>query len=278
MVEIGQVNRLGVIKIVDFGVYLDGKQLGEILLPSRYVPQGCKLSDWITVFIYRDSDDLLIATTELPLARVGECACLKVTDITGIGAFLDWGLPKDLLVPYNMMYRPMQLEQSYVVYLMLDPQTDRIVATSKLDEVLREESDDFVPKQEVDLLIWGQTDLGYKAVINNTHLGLIYKNEVFKPLRYGQRLKGYIKAIRPDNRIDLSLQQSFRQTLDELSQKIIDDLTAKGGTSKLTDKSPPEEIYYKFGVSKKAFKKTLGKLYKDRLIVIEKDQITLVKQ
>ena len=271
------MNRLCVVSTVDFGVYLDGKQLGEILLPKSQVPENTKPGTWLTVFIYTDSDDRLIATSKKPAAQVGECAYLKVKDVNKYGAFLDWGLDKDLFVAYNAMYRTMEAGRSYVVYLYLDEQTNRVAASSKLDEVLSETSTEFEQKQQVDLLIWGTSKLGYKAVIEQSHLGLIFKNEVLKPLKVGQKVKGYIKQIRSDGKIDLSLQGSFRDTLDELSQKIVDDLNAKGGTSYITDKSSPDEIYHKFAVSKKAYKKTLGKLYKDRLILIEKDKILLVK-
>ncbi len=275
MVEIGRVNRLMVINEVDFGVYLDGKQLGDILLPTKECPDGCKRNDWLTVFIYRDSEDRLIATTTMPRVMVGECAYVKVKEVNNTGAFLDWGLPKDLLVPYSEMYRPMEAGRFYVVYLYVDEKSQRIAATSKLDGVLEETTHSLAPKQEVELIIWGRSNLGYKAVINHTYLGLIFNSEVFKPLNIGQSLKGYIKNIRDDGKIDLTLQNSFRQVLDELSEKILSDLEAKGGTSLITDKSSADEIYHKFGVSKKAYKKTLGKLYKERKIVIEKDKITL---
>ena len=276
MVEIGKINNLQVLKNLEHGIYLDGEHLGEILMPSRYVPENCEVGDSLEVFIYLDSADLLIATTEEPYAMVGECTYLKVVDVNQAGAFLDWGLPKDLLVPYSEQISPMEVGKSYTVLVFLDKNTDRIAATQRLDTYLSEEAQYFKPEQAVDLLIFGKTDLGYKAVINNTHIGLIYKNEVFQPLTHGEKLKGYIKIIRPDRKIDLCLQLPGKDALDDLSSRIIDHLKNNDGVSTLTDKSSPEDIYENFGVSKKNYKKAIGKLYKKRLIRIEKDKITLL--
>jgi len=276
MVEIGKINNLQVLKNLEHGIYLDGEHLGEILMPSRYVPENCEVGDSLEVFIYLDSADLLIATTEEPYAMVGECTYLKVVDVNQAGAFLDWGLPKDLLVPYSEQISPMEVGKSYTVLVFLDKNTDRIAATQRLDTYLSEEAQYFKPEQAVDLLIFGKTDLGYKAVINNTHIGLIYKNEVFQPLTDGEKLKGYIKIIRPDRKIDLCLQLPGKDALDDLSSRIIDHLKNNDGVSTLTDKSSPEDIYENFGVSKKNYKKAIGKLYKKRLIRIEKDKITLL--
>ncbi len=276
MVEIGKINNLQVVKSLDHGIYLDGGDLGEILMPSRYVPEDCEVGDALEVFIYLDSADLLLATTEKPYVMVGECAYLKVVDVNQAGAFLDWGLPKDLLVPYSEQINPMEVGKSYTVLVFLDENTDRIAATQKLDSRLSEEAQYFKPEQAVDLLIFGNTDLGYKAIINNTHIGLIYKNEVFQPLTHGEKLKGYIKTIRPDRKIDLCLQLPGKDALDDLSSRIIDHLKNNDGISTLTDKSSPEDIYENFGVSKKNYKKAIGTLYKKRLIRIEKDKITLL--
>lgn len=275
MTNIGKLNQLQVIKEVDFGVYLDGDNLGEILLPARYVPDHCKINDWIEVFIYLDSNDLLIATTDMPYVMVEQCAFLKVVDVNDTGAFLDWGLPKDLLVPYNQQERPMQVGHSYVVFVYLDENTNRIAASSRLSRFLSEQSDYFEPGEPVQLLICGESDLGYKAVINNLHLGLLYRDEVFKPLRYGQSVTGYIKNIRDDGKIDLTLQLPSQTTRDSLGHEILEYLKANGGTSTLTDKSPPDQIYEQFGVSKASYKKALGALYKARLIRITKDSISL---
>ena len=276
MVEIGKLNTLTVLKNVDHGIYLDGEHLGEILMPERYVPENCEVGDSIEAFIYLDSADLLLATTETPYVMVGECAYLKVVDVNQAGAFLDWGLPKDLLVPYSEQISPLQIGQSYTVLVFLDESTNRIAATQKLDTYLSEEAQYFKPEQAVDLLIFGKTELGYKAVINNTHIGLIYKNEVFQPLTHGEKLKGYIKTIRPDRKIDLCLQLPGKDARDDLSSRILDHLKNNNGVSALTDKSSPEDIYENFGVSKKNYKKAIGRLYKKRLIRIEKDKTILL--
>jgi len=276
MIEIGKLNTLTVLKIVDHGIYLDGEHLGEILMPERYVPDNCRVGGSIEAFIYLDSADLLIATTEKPYVMVGECAYLKVVDVNQAGAFLDWGLPKDLLVPYSEQISPLKIGQSYTVLVYLDENTNRIAATQKLDTYLSEEAQYFKPEQAVDLLIFGKTELGYKAVINNTHIGLIYKNEVFQILIHGEKLKGFIKTIREDRKIDLCLQLPGKDARDDLNTRILEHLKKNDGVSTLTDKSSPEDIYQCFAVSKKNYKKAIGRLYKKRLILIEEDKITLV--
>ncbi len=276
MANIGKKNRLRIVKSVDFGVYLDGGEHGEILLPRRYLPETWAVGDKLDVFIYLDSEDHVIATTQRPRIMVGQCAYLKVKEVNDFGAFLDWGLSKDLLVPFSEQTTKMKEGNDYVVYCYLDEDSDRIAATTKLHEYLDEYGDDFKPRQAVSLLICGRTDMGYKAVINNTHLGLIFKGDAFKPLRYGQKVDGYIKSIRNDGKIDLCLQLPGQEAKKELADQILDHLKALGGVSTLTDKSPPEEIYEKFNVSKGSYKKALGALYKRRMIVIEKDQIKLV--
>ena len=277
MLKIGKVNRLQVVKEVPFGVYLDADEHGTILLPGLYVPKPCAIDDWLDVFVYADSEDLLIATTLTPKAMVGECAYLKVVAVNKTaGAFMDWGLSKDLLVPFNQQQRPMEEGRSYVVYIYLDESTQRIAAASKLSHYLQEESTDFTPQQSVDLLIASRTDLGYKAVIDGSHLGLIFASEVFQPLKMGQQVKGYIKAIREDGKIDLSLTLPGKEARDSLTEKIMAYLESHDGVTRLTDKSPPEAIYKTFGVSKGQYKKALGRLYKQKLILIEKQKITLL--
>ena len=276
MVEIGKINNLQVVKSLEHGIYLDGEELGEILMPSRYVPENCEVGNTLDVFIYLDSADLLIATTETPYVMVDECAYLKVVDVNPAGAFLDWGLPKDLLVPYGEQISPLKIGQSYTVLAYLDEDTNRIAATQKLDSHLSEEAQYFKPEQAVDLLIFGKTELGYKAVINNTHIGLIYKNEVFQTLSHGEKLKGFIKNIREDRKIDLCLQLSGKDARDDLNTRILNHLRKNDGESTLTDKSSPDDIYQCFAVSKKNYKKAIGMLYKKRLIRIEEDKITLL--
>jgi len=277
MVEIGKRNTLRVVKFVDFGVYLDGENFREILLPSRYVPQGCAVGDEIDIFLYLDSDDLLIATTETPKAMVGECAYLKVVAVNQVGAFLDWGLPKDLLVPFGEQQKPLEVGKSYVVYLYIDDASQRIAASTQIDKFLPDNSLYFKEQQQVDLLIYGRTDLGYKAIVNSVVTGLIFNSDVYTPLQNGQALKGYIKQVRPDKKLDLYLQIANREALDTLSEQILTFLQKEGGRSTMTEKSPPELIAKQFGASKSSYKKALGKLYKKRLILIEKTHIELVK-
>lgn len=269
MALIGRFNTLQVIKRADFGLYLDGGAEGEILLPNRYVPPGTtEAGDWLNVFVYLDSEDRPLATTETPKAQVGEFASLKVVDINRIGLFLDWGLPKDLLLPHSEEKRPLQVGDYCVVYLYLDRRTRRITATARLDRYLDNEPTRYRVGQAVDLLVVERTDLGFKAIIDNRHWGLIHKNEVFKFLRGGLRETGYIKALRPDGKISLSLQPVGEALGETLGQRILEALDRHGGRLDLGDKSPPEPIAAQFGVSKGNFKKALGGLYKQGLIVI----------
>ena len=207
MVSLGKTYELEVVKSVGFGFYLDAKELGEVLLPRKFAPKNLSVGDLIEVFLYLDSDDLPIATTQKPKVHVGEFAYLSVVDTTDIGAFLDWGLDKDLLVPFAEQHRPMEADRSYLVYLYIDKNDGRIVASSKVDKFLDDDRPhQFKPRQAVDLIIANSTDLGFKAIINHGHWGVLYKSEVFQRLSFGQSIKGYIKNIRPDGRIDLSLQ------------------------------------------------------------------------
>ncbi len=276
-VKVGRTNILRVVKRLPFGAYLSaGSQSDEILLPKRYEPGNCKVDDLLKVFIYYDSEDRIIATTEIPLAQVDECAFLKVVDVNKVGAFMDIGLMKDLFVPYAEQETTMKKGESYVVRIYLDEHSGRIMASSKLDKFLLEESHSHTAGQAVDLIIFAETDLGYKAVVGSSYVGLLYKNEVFQGVNIGDRLKGYIKAVRDDKKIDLSLQLPSEKTRNDLANQILIYLNEQGGSSSLTDKSTPEEIYDIFSVSKKAYKKALGALYKRRLIMIDKDKITLV--
>jgi predicted RNA-binding protein (virulence factor B family) len=276
MAQVGRFNKLEVIKEVDFGVYLDGGELDSILLPRRYVPEDCEVGNWIDVFLYFDSEDLLIATTEKPRVEVGRCEMLKVIDINNTGAFMDWGLPKDLLVPYSEQLKPMEVGYSYVVYAFHDQDSDRIAASTRLQDYLAEESVWVKPRQAVDLLIAGRTDLGYKAVINDQYLGLIFRDDAFRPLKVGERLPGFIKSIRSDGKIDLVISQGTLQGDHDLGEQIIERLRASGGVSTLTDKSQPDEIYRAFKVSKKKYKQALGSLYKSKRILLSAEKIQLV--
>jgi predicted RNA-binding protein (virulence factor B family) len=276
MIEVGRVNRLEVVKEVEFGLYLDGQNLDEILLPKRYIPEGTKVGDELDVFIYFDSDDRIIATTEEPFVQVGEVACLEVKEISAYGAFVDWGLMKDLLVPFKEQRVPMVVGRSYVVYVFLDV-TGRIAASSKISRFLKEDAEDCFEEQEkVRLLIASRSELGYKAVINGTHLGLIHNSDVLQPIKLGEEMAGYVRKIREeDGKMDLTLQPNGDEAIDELGEEILEYLKAGDRSSDLTDKSSPEEIYKTYRVSKGNYKRALSRLYKERLIVIERDKVSL---
>ncbi|MCK5534900.1 GntR family transcriptional regulator [bacterium] len=277
MVEIGKLNKLRVVKRVDFGIYLDGEDFGEILLPRRYVPENCEIDDIIEVFVYFDSEDRIIATTEKPYAMVGQFALLKVISVNSVGAFIDWGLPKDLLVPFREQKQKMEEGKSYVVFIYLD-KSKRIVASSKLDKFLDTMPINFQEGQEVELLVCCQTDIGYKAIINGCHGGILYKNEVFQILEKGQQIKGFIKKVRDDKKIDLCLHKPGYEKVGDLSERIIDTLKKRDGFISVGDKSSPKIIYDMFGVSKKTYKKAIGVLYKKRLITFEDNGIKLQKK
>ncbi len=278
MALIGRMNSLQVVKHTDFGLYLDGGADGEILLPKRYIPKDTpsEVDDWLNVFLYLDSEDKLIATTLKPKIQLGEFASLKVVDINRVGLFFDWGLPKDLLLPHSEEKRPLQIGDYCVVYLYLDKRTRRLTATARLDRHLDKVPANYQVGQEVDLLVVERTDLGFKAIIDGKHWGLIHKNELFKFIRSGMREKGYIKELRADGKISLSLQPIGHEAASGLAEQIIERLRAQGGVLALGDKSPPELISEHFRVSKGNFKKAIGGLYKQGLIRIHDDRIELL--
>ena len=277
MVQIGKVNRLKVLRRVSIGYYLDGDTLGDLLLPKRYATTDLNENDELDVFVYLDSEDRLIATTEIPYAVIGDFAMLKVIAVEKVGAFLDWGLTKDLLVPFKEQQVKMEKGQNCLVYIYLDDNTKRIVASSKIDKFLDNTPPEYEQGQEVELIIAYKTDLGYKAIINGEHSGMLYNNQIFTTLHTGQKLKGYISKVREDDKIDLLLEKPGYQKLDDLSQKILNILKENGGNMTVSDKTPPEEISKIFGISKKNFKKAIGVLYRERLIVIENEGIRYVK-
>ncbi|MEA2101264.1 MAG: S1-like domain-containing RNA-binding protein [Thermodesulfobacteriota bacterium] len=277
MADIGGLNTLTIVRKLDQGAYLDGNELGEILLPGRYVPEDCTPGDTMEVFIYIDSEGLRVATTERPYAMVGQIARLEVVEVNSSGAFLDWGLPKDLLVPFREQKQRMETGRSYIVFVYLDHKTKRIAASSRLDSFLDTHPASFDEGQEVELFICDTTDLGYKVIIDDTHWGMLYKNEVFQSLTQADRVKGFIKKIREDQKIDVCLQKPGYEKVAGISQKIIDMLRKQGGFIPVTDKSSPDIIYEMFGISKKTYKKVVGALYRKRLIVIESNGIRLTK-
>lgn len=274
MIRIGQFNKLKMVREVPFGVYLQGGEWGEILLPNKFIPKGALVGDMLEVFVYFDSEDKIIATTLRPRARLGSCAYLQVVDVNAVGAFLDWGLDKDLLVPKTEQQRPMEQGKSYLVYLKQDNQ-GRIIASSKMDHFLDKTAHHFKQGDEVSILIAESTSLGKKVIINNSHWGLIYSADIFQTLIYGKRMKAYIKTVREDGKIDITLRKAGHDSINELAERILSELQQVGGFLGLHDKSPPLDIQNAFGESKKAFKSAIGSLYKRGLISIEDNGIRL---
>lgn len=277
MIKVGQFNQLMVVKAVSFGVYLDGKDWGEILLPNKHVPEGTQINDMLDVFIYFDSEDKIIATTQRPRAKVGSCAYLKVIDVNRVGAFLDWGLDKDLLVPKPEQQRPMEKDRSYIVYVKQDNQ-GRIIASSKLDYFLDKSPINLKQGDEVSLLISETTALGNKVIINDSHWGLVHKGDIFQTLRYGSKTRGYIKTIREDGKIDVVLRKIGQDNIQDLANQIMTQLQIADGFLPLHDKSPVQDIQRTVNDSKKNFKRAIGQLYKQGKILIEENGIRLRKE
>lgn len=274
-IELGRYNRLPVTKILDFGLYVDGDEDGEILLPKRYIPAGTKEGDVLDVFIYLDQQERLIATTQKPLAQAGEFAYLRVNWTNRHGAFLDWGLMKDLFVPFKEQREKMVRGMSYVVYCYVDEQSFRLMASARVDKFLSRETPDFLPGEEVDILVWQKTDLGYKVIAGGRYGGMLYDNEVFQPLRIGKRLKAFVKKVREDGKLDLALQKSGPEKVDNFAETLLAYVRAHDGATSFGDKSAAEDIYKTFGVSKRTFKKAVGELYKMQLISLSDQGIEL---
>lgn len=276
MIKIGQINSLEVIKKADFGVFLDGDDYGSVLLPNKHVPEGTELGDHIEVFLYFDSESQLAATIDKPIAQVGEWGLMKIEGINQTGAFVNWGVKeKDLLIPFSEQRARFTAGQNILVYVYTDKASGRIVGTTKFNKWLDKTPANYEVNEEVDLIIAERSQLGYKAIVNGKHWGMIFPSDVFGKLFIGKKLKGYIKQVREDGKIDLSLQKVGVAKMDDLSSKIIDLLEKKGGFLPLNDKSSPEAIFDAFRTSKGTYKKTIGGLYKQGKIVIEKDGIRL---
>ena len=274
-IRLGDFNTLTVVKTVEFGLYLDGGKAGEILLPTRYVPEGVEIGDELRVFIYLDQDERIIATTEEPLAKVGDFAFLEVKWVNQYGAFLDWGLMKDLFCPFREQKKEMEIGNSYIVHVHIDEDTYRIVASAKVDRYLNKDKCHLKPGDEVEILVWQKTDLGFKVIIENEYAGLVYEDQVFTLLHTGDRARAFVKAVRPDGKIDVSMQRAGRQHTLDFAETLFDYLKKNDGHCELSDKSDPEAIYRKFHVSKKVFKKAVGDLYKRGLIEVAPTSIRL---
>lgn len=278
MAAIGERDSLQILHEKTFGLFLDGGELGEILLPRREMPVKWALGDFVDVFLYNDSEDRPVATLKAPKVMPGQFARLKCVAVTGVGAFLDWGLPKDLLVPFREQKVRMDVGKNYIVHVHVDEQTSRIIASTRIARYMDQTPPDFRLEQEVDLIVFGKTDLGYKVIIDGTHSGLLFANEVFQPLQPGEALKGYITAIRPDGKINVSLHAAGRAKVDDLEGQILKELEARGGFWPLGDHSPAAEINDELGVSKRTFKQATGALFKKGRIAIEKNGIRLHKE
>ena len=277
MAEIGRRNRLEILYETDSGYYLDGDVHGEILLPGKYIPQGSRPGEILDVFIYRDSEDRLVATTEYPLAMVGEFASLRVVGMNpSVGSFLDWGLSKDLLLPIREQKDGLDIGYWVVVAVLLDDRSDRIVASARISRHLDLSPPNYHEGEEVKLLITGQTPLGYNAIVNNAHNGLLYRDEVATPLKMGQKTKGYIRTVREDGKIDLGLDRAGHRRITSYQDIVIKALESSAGRMPYHDGSSPEEIRTAFGMSKKAFKQAIGTLFKARRIVITDHDIRLI--
>ncbi|WP_275724363.1 S1 RNA-binding domain-containing protein [Vibrio furnissii] len=278
MINVGQINNLEVVKITDFGVFLDAGEFGTTLLPKRFAPEGVELGHFIDVFLYFDSENQLAATTETPIAKVGEWGLMKIEGVNTTGAFVNWGVKdKDLLVPYSEQRARFTAGQNILVYVYTDKASGRIVGTTKFNKLLDKTPAKYAQNEQVDLIIAERSDLGFKAIINGQHWGMIFPSDVFGKLFIGKKLKGYIKHIREDGKIDLALQKVGVAKMDDLSEKILDTLQKKGGFLPLSDKSTPEAIFATFRTSKGTFKKTIGGLFKQGKILIEKDGIRLAE-
>ncbi|MDP0491259.1 MAG: S1-like domain-containing RNA-binding protein [Verrucomicrobiota bacterium JB023] len=277
MAEIGERASLRMVREAPPGVFLDaGDLLGEVLLPRRELPKTWQIGDEVDVFIYVDSEDRPVATLKSPKVMPGEFGYLEAVQTTAIGAFLDWGLPKDLLLPFAEQKEEVNVGQSYVVRVAFDVSTERLFASRRLARYLSEHRDELQEGEEVDLLIFGKTELGYKAIINHRFSGLLFANEVFRRLNAGEKTKGYVKKVREDGKVDLSLYAPGRDRIEELAGRIMQELASRGGSWSISDKSSPEEISKALGVSKKDFKKALGLLFKERRLVIEDEGIRAV--
>lgn len=276
MLQLGKMNRLKVLKEVDFGLYLDG-EIDEILIPKRYVPANTKVGDILDVFLYRDSEDRLIATTEIPKAMVDEYAYLEVVDTNRYGVFLDWGMPKDLFVPFQEQNGKMLVGKSYVVKLYIDPETNRIVASARIEHFLEKEPEGLFEGQEVRIIPFKFTDLGIKVIVNEHFEGLLYKNEVFEFIHFGIEKTGYISKIRENGKIDIRLKKAGFSNATKHQSIILEKLKIHNGFMPFHDKTSPELIYDEFGMSKRDFKQAIGGMYKENIIKLSPSGINLIK-
>lgn len=275
MANLGQINELMVLKTSDYGLYLKTDNLGDVLLPNAYVTEDIEPGDMVKVFLHRDSDDRLVATTETPKAVVGDFAVLTVKDVGGVGAFMDWGLGKDLLVPFSEQKGRLQVGQKALVRVYLDPKTERIVASMRLNRFLDTFEKNYLEGEAVQLIVASKTDLGFNVIVNGVHWGLIFHDDVDRPLPQGLKVDGYIKTVREDGKINISLRATGYERVGSATEQLLDAVRRAGGTLALHDKSSPDEIREQLNMSKKTFKQAVGSLYRERKIVLEKQSIKL---
>jgi len=275
MLQLGEFNELSVVRFTDYGWFLEDEEQNEVLLPNKFVSENMKAGDKVNVFLFKDSEDRITATTQTPLISLNEFASLKVKQVNKVGAFLDWGLEKDLLVPFREQPYRMMEGKSYVVRLIHDEKSDRLMATARLNKYLEIDHITVKEGEEVEIIITQETDLGYKVIVEDAHMGLIYRNEIFQPVQVGDKLKAWVRTVREDGKIDLRLQQEGYGHVEPSSQEILDALKQNNGFLPLHDKSKPEEIVDFLKMSKKTFKKAIGNLYKKKLITLENNGIRL---
>ncbi len=278
MIKIGNYNELKVVKKVDFGFYVDGEEYGEILMPMKYAPEELSVGDSVKVFLYRDSEDRLVATTEHPFAEVGEVALLQAKSVGKIGAFMDWGVMKDLLVPFREQAEDIVEGRGYVTYVYLDNVTKRIVGSTKLNKYIGNKIPRYEAGEEVEVVVVKRTDLGYKVVVDNLFWGMIFNNDIFDDIRVGDRLPAYVKLVRDDGKIDLTLRAFGGSRVFQLAKMIVGYLNDVGGRMSITDSSSPDDIKCTFHCSKKDFKKALGLLYKRGQVTLNENSVSLKKK
>ena len=276
MIEVGKFNVLTVARLTAVGAFLTDGAGAEVLLPKKFVPSSFEEGEEMNLFVYRDSHGRLTATTLTPSATVNQFAWMEVKQVTRVGAFLDWDLEKDLLVPFREQVQPMELGKWYMVHVFLDEQTDRVVATTKLNRFFEKNLSDLEPGMEVDLLIWKRTDLGIKVIVNQKYQGLIFRNELFRQINPGEQVKGYIKHLRDQGKIDILLDRPGHLSIEPQAQKLLQIIQENKGFIDLNDKSHPDDIRERLGMSKKAFKRAVGTLYRQKLIRIEATGIFLI--
>lgn len=259
-----------------FGIFLDGGREGEILMPQKYVPDGTKVGDSLRCFVYLDQEERLIATTETPLARVGEFAYLKCQWVNQYGAFLGWGVMKDVFCPFKLQKRPMEVGESYIVYLYVDPETHRITATARIDKLLNTQQHHLKKGEPVHLLVWQKSPLGFKVIVDNAFSGIIYQNRVFQPLHTGDSLQGWVEQVRPDGKLDITLRPLGKESFETFADTLKQWMEEHNGFCPMTDDAHPNDVKQLFHVSKKVFKRAISHLYKQRIITIEEDGLHLV--